>query len=216
MVSFPTYGIVDEEANIVWEVDAPSGSQIVHTAIHYDTESHPGSFGLGVTPGDSGYLDLTTEFASGEFVSGNFEATITPSVTLYFRAHAIIDGNHYWTDEETILIAFDGAITEEIFEIEMSSSGFSPSSLTINSGDTVIFSAIDGSRRWPATNNHPTHTLYPESSIQKCQTSEKDEIFDSCSVVAEGETYSFTFTNAGTWGYHDHFSPAKKGTITVA
>jgi len=99
--------------------------------------------------------------------------------------------------------------------VEMSPSGFSPDSLTIKAGDTVTFLAVDGSNRWPASAFHPTHTAYPGSSIQKCSTDEKNMIFDSCGVVAEGQSWSFTFDEVGEWNYHDHDDSKVFGKIIV-
>jgi len=98
--------------------------------------------------------------------------------------------------------------------VEMSSSGFSPSSLTINAGDTVTFLAIS-SNIWPASDIHPTHRNYPGSDISKCNTAEADNIFDACRGIPNGNSYSFTFTEVGTWNYHNHFSPGRRGTIIV-
>ena len=101
------------------------------------------------------------------------------------------------------------------YEIEMSSTGFSPSAITIKAGEKVTFIAIDSSNRWPATASHPTHTVYPGSDIQKCETSEKNSIFDACKGVSQGATYEFTFNEKGTWNYHDHLQPSKFGKIIV-
>jgi plastocyanin len=100
-------------------------------------------------------------------------------------------------------------------EISMSSSGFSPPTLTIQSGEIVKFKAIDSSNRWPASAMHPTHTVYPNSNINKCGTTEEYTIFDSCQGISEGENYEFTFTEIGEWGYHDHLQPSKFGKIIV-
>ena len=68
---------------------------------------------------------------------------------------------------------------------------------------------------WPASALHPTHTVYPGSDIQKCGTSEGDKIFDSCTGLNKGESFSFTFNEKGDWRYHDHLNPNLNGVITV-
>lgn len=102
------------------------------------------------------------------------------------------------------------------YTIEVSKAGFSPSPLSISAGDTVLFEAIDSAMRRPASNLHPTHTQYPGSSIEKCGTDEADQSFDACKALQEGETYSFTFNEKGTWKYHDHRSPSTGGEIIVS
>ncbi len=99
--------------------------------------------------------------------------------------------------------------------IEITSSGFSPSSLEINSGDKVTWVNNGNAESWPASAIHPTHTVYPGSDIKKCGTSEEGKIFDACKGFANGESWSFTFNEKGTWNYHDHLQAGKVGKIIV-
>ncbi len=87
------------------------------------------------------------------------------------------------------------------YTIEITPSGFSPNTLKIKSGDTVNFVNKDSSSHQPASNPHPIHTNYAG--------------FDALKGLAQGENYSFTFTQKGTFGYHDHLNPSVGGTITV-
>lgn len=93
--------------------------------------------------------------------------------------------------------------------VEITSSGFSPNTLTINAGDTVTFVNKDSRSHWPASAVHPTHTVYPESG--GCIGSK----FDACKGLAQSETFSFKFDQKGTWKYHDHLNPGLTGTIVV-
>lgn len=113
---------------------------------------------------------------------------------------------------ETIAETVNSAQTHTL---EMSSNGFSPKELTIKSGDTVRFTNVGTQRYWPASAFHPTHTSYPGSSITKCNTAEANTIFDACRAYGPGETYSFIFTEVGSWKYHDHRNPSAAGTIIV-
>ncbi|MBI2051505.1 cupredoxin domain-containing protein [Candidatus Roizmanbacteria bacterium] len=79
--------------------------------------------------------------------------------------------------------------------------GFSPKSLTVKRGAKVSFKNAAEDARWPASNIHPTHRIYPE--------------FDPKKPVNPGETWSFVFQKAGIWRYHDHLFPSQAGTITV-
>jgi len=85
--------------------------------------------------------------------------------------------------------------------VKFTDNGFEPSTLTINSGDTVKFENESGDDFWPASNVHPTHLLYPG--------------FDAKKPILDGGSYSFTFTKPGSWGYHNHLEPDKQGTIVV-
>lgn len=85
--------------------------------------------------------------------------------------------------------------------IRMTESGFEPKELTITESDEVIFINNDDTDRWPASNFHPTHTLYPE--------------FDPQKHITPGESWKFTFKKAGIWRMHDHLIPHMTGTIVV-
>ncbi|HEY7147894.1 MAG TPA: cupredoxin domain-containing protein [Gaiellaceae bacterium] len=85
--------------------------------------------------------------------------------------------------------------------VKFTDNGFEPSTLTINSGDTVKFENDSSDDFWPASNVHPTHLLYPG--------------FDAKKPILSGDSYSFTFTKVGSWGYHNHLEPDVQGTIVV-
>ncbi|MEK6949791.1 MAG: cupredoxin domain-containing protein [Nanoarchaeota archaeon] len=93
--------------------------------------------------------------------------------------------------------------------IEITVSGFNPSSLTINAGETVTWINKGSSQAWPASAVHPTHKVYPETG--GCIGSK----FDACKSLKQGEAYSFTFNQKGTWRYHDHLNSGSIGTIIV-
>ena len=97
----------------------------------------------------------------------------------------------------------------------ITSSGFSPSTLEISKGESVTFINKDSAKHWPASAAHPTHKIYPNSDIKKCGTDEQSRIFDACHGLANGESFSFTFSEGGEWKYHDHLSPGTGGVIIV-
>ncbi len=85
--------------------------------------------------------------------------------------------------------------------IKMTAAGFEPANVTIKKGDTVVFLNNDSKPHWPASAPHPTHTALPG--------------FDSLKAVAAGASYSYTFTQTGSWGYHDHLNASQFGKVTV-
>lgn len=89
----------------------------------------------------------------------------------------------------------------QIFTVTYTDEGYSPRTITIKLGDTVEFLNESSGKFWPASAVHPTHEIYPE--------------FDPKRELGAGETYSPTFSRAGTWNYHDHLKPSQKGTIIV-
>ncbi len=101
------------------------------------------------------------------------------------------------------------------FDITITASGYEPSSLTVKKGSTVTWTNTTGTPNWPATAMHPTHERYPGSSITKCGSTLQAEIFDACKNLANRESYSFEFNEAGEWAYHDHVGVKMFGKIIV-
>ena len=79
-----------------------------------------------------------------------------------------------------------------------SESGFSPKTLTVKKGTTVLFKKEISFPMWVGSDPHPAHTGYPA--------------FDQKTT---GDSYSFTFTEAGSYPYHNHMNPGHAGTIIV-
>ena len=94
-------------------------------------------------------------------------------------------------------------------------STYSPNTLIVSVGTQVIFKNQSTGSMWPASNAHPSHTLYPGSSTNKCGGLEADTIFDACGSIQGGDEWSFIFTQQGTWLYHDHNRPNLGGIIIV-
>lgn len=87
------------------------------------------------------------------------------------------------------------------YTITYKDTGFSPTPITINVGDTVTFKNESSRSFWPASDEHPTHTAYPE--------------FDPKKSIPAGSSRSFTFTKKGAWKYHDHRASNFVGLINV-
>lgn len=101
--------------------------------------------------------------------------------------------------------------------VEITSSGFSPQTLTINNGDTVTWINKDAEEHWPASAMHPTHTKYAGGNYDEpgsyagslaCASEgvSKTGVFDPCRGLSQGENWSFTFNELGNWSYHDHLN----------
>ncbi|MDQ1284435.1 MAG: hypothetical protein QG620_783 [Patescibacteria group bacterium] len=85
--------------------------------------------------------------------------------------------------------------------IAYTDSGFSPKTVTIKAGETVMFRNDSSVGMWVASAPHPVHTDYPE--------------FDAKKAYAKGEAYSFTFEKTGTWKFHNHLKSTDFGSVTV-
>lgn len=112
------------------------------------------------------------------------------------------------TQEEKQIV---GDITGEV--VKITSSGFSPNTLTIYQGMKVEFINEDSNPHWPASAVHPTHKVYPENTGKCALIGGSD--FDACKGLNNGESYIFTFNEKGNWKYHDHLDPKLLGEIVV-
>lgn len=85
--------------------------------------------------------------------------------------------------------------------VSISDTDFTPEKLVVKSGTTVVFTNNGQALHWPASDPHPAHTVLAG--------------FDAKKGLATGESYSFTFSKAGTWGFHDHLNVQLKGSVVV-
>lgn len=81
-------------------------------------------------------------------------------------------------------------VSGQVHEIIFTENGLSQTNLTVKAGDTVKFLNNSTASHWPASDTHPTHLLCPG--------------FDSLKGLGQGESYSFTFDEAGLCPFHDH------------
>lgn len=96
-----------------------------------------------------------------------------------------------------------------------SDGGYSPKELTIQKGETVTFKNESSQLMWTASAIHPSHEVYPGTSIQKCSNAPAGEMFDSCVGTPAAESWTFQFNEAGEWGYHNHLRPSHWGKVIV-
>ena len=96
----------------------------------------------------------------------------------------------------TVIVSYNGSV-------------YAPATIDIKKGDTVTFLNQGAGQMWPASAIHPTHAVYPTKGGCLGST------FDACRGLGAGESWSFTFTEAGRWGYHDHLNPNIRGTVVV-
>ncbi|QQG45769.1 MAG: hypothetical protein HYW89_03615 [Candidatus Sungiibacteriota bacterium] len=78
---------------------------------------------------------------------------------------------------------------------------FEPASIKIKKGDKVTWANKSSRPAWIASGPHPIHNLYPE--------------FNSFQEFSPGESFSFVFERAGTWGYHNHRNASQSGWVEV-
>ena len=90
--------------------------------------------------------------------------------------------------------------------------GFSPKSVTIAKGGSVMWVNEGGANMWVASDQHPSHTGYAGTTRQQHCPDTSRVSFDEC---APGSDYSFTFQKPGMWEYHNHMKATHTGTVIV-
>ncbi len=85
--------------------------------------------------------------------------------------------------------------------ITYTDNGFTPNKVTVKQGEVVTFENKSSSGFWPASDSHPSHTIYPE--------------FDAKKAIQVGGTYDFVFEKVGVWGFHNHLKASDRGMVTV-
>lgn len=90
--------------------------------------------------------------------------------------------------------------TKAVASIAYSASGFSPSTITVKSGDTVAIKNTSSTDMQFDSDPHPVHS---------------DDTDLNAGLVSPGQTLTFTVTKKGTFGYHNHLDPSQRGTIVI-
>lgn len=98
--------------------------------------------------------------------------------------------------------------------VHYTASGFSPKNVTINTGQKVTFINDTSGPMWVASGQHPVHAQYDgtdrETHCSGAYTGPTP--FDQCQP---GSTYTFVFTKAGTFDFHNHSAAQFGGVVTV-
>lgn len=109
VTSIPAMLTAGEPATVCWHVNGTA--RIPHTALHFDTESHPDSTRFqdydqgAVYPGNASAADPAGYAVPGDFCAN---LTVPETGTLYFRAHALIPNVRNELSEEHSLSASGG------------------------------------------------------------------------------------------------------------
>lgn len=98
---------------------------------------------------------------------------------------------------------------ETVNVVTYSDVGYTPKTITIKAGESIMFKNQSPKSMWPASAKHPTHRDYPTTGGCIGST------FDACRGVPPGESWAFTFDIRGSWKYHNHLNPGNTGTVVV-
>lgn len=88
----------------------------------------------------------------------------------------------------------------ESVTISFTDQGFSPRSITVKQGTTVVIKNDSSRDVQFSSDDHPAHRDNPEMNL---------------SPLAPGESSSYFANTVGTWGFHDHIDESQTGSVTV-
>jgi len=94
----------------------------------------------------------------------------------------------------------NGQAIENETTVVLGNSGFTPATVTIKVGEKVVWKNESGEPATVSSDPHPVHTNYPPLNLGNFK---------------DGENLELIFTEAGTYGYHNHFNSSQKGTVIV-
>lgn len=98
--------------------------------------------------------------------------------------------------------ATEGAIMKETGAtvVKITSAGFVPQNIIIKKGQSVTWVNEDIENHTVNSAPHPTHTTYSRLNI---------------GAIKPGDQAPLSFTDAGSYKYHDHLNPSLTGSVTV-
>lgn len=112
-------------------------------------------------------------------------------IALYFSKGSILNQTRNTPSSESMPVQNSVAVNEN---------GFLPSSITIKEGEAVVWINQSGEDATVNSDSHPIHNLHR---------------FLNLGQFTSGSSVEATFSEAGTFGYHNHFHPDQRGTVVV-
>jgi plastocyanin len=88
----------------------------------------------------------------------------------------------------------------ETTTVTLTEDGFSPATVTIQKGETVVWVNESGGTATVNSDTHPTHRNYKPLNLDQ---------------FSPGESPSLVFDESGTYTYHNHLNPSQTGTVIV-
>jgi len=173
-------------------------------ACYQQTDPNAGSYSMW--PAASfGQVNPQTTLADGYFSfftpNGTFQLVVNKAgYQLYRSPDIVVAGTP---------VRFDVGLTPEVTKsvkhtILVDGNGFSPSSLTIATGDTVEWVNADTAQHGTASSLLAANTNAFRAAVSL-----------NSGALTTGEAYRYTFADAGTYQYYDSQNPGNTATITV-
>lgn len=102
--------------------------------------------------------------------------------------------------QQTYQPAQTGMQKEAITNVTLGKDGFNPKTITVKIGTRVTWMNNSGSTATVNSAPHPVHNLFP---------------FLNLGSFENGSSVQAVFERAGTYKYHNHYSPSQTGMVIV-
>jgi len=203
------FAVIDERTRLDTPATRAQVSAIFTSAFDVDTETPVGNRYDDVTFGTNHAFSIEALSRDGVVsgdtdTSGKATGTFRPTERINRAEVAKIVSEaraKYGTPGNGKSPSDTEAFQAEDNVVAYTKSGFSPQVLRIKKGESVTFSNMTTGGLWVASDPHPAHTNLSS--------------FNALKAVMQGGTYTYTFTQIGSWSYHNHADASMKGTIIV-
>ena len=126
----------------------------------------------------------------------------------------IQDRNRELPDPSRSIVAEDADIT-----VHYTNRGFEPKTITIRTGTTVDWIDTSDKLMWVASDPHPSHTNLGGFDERGIEGNVFPPEIQSSVPTAHAHTgvhiFRYTFSEIGSWDYHNHLVPQDRGTVIV-
>lgn len=204
ILNYTSTANTSEPINLTWEVsmDADLNSTdlaVEHTDVHFGNES------VTQVANATAYGNQSAE-QTGPIGVFNTTITVTTNGTLYMRAHAVLNGSDYWSDEVVIQVNAGIPPVGTVHEVTVAAlpslpgqfAEYAPSPLTIKVGDGV---------QWLNEDRVASHTATSDEGAPQA--------FDTGTIAAGADSDVIQFTVPGEYTYHCNVHADMEGSITV-
>lgn len=107
LLTVPDTMMAEVPGNYSWKVTAPNSFSTTATGIYWNYESSPSALTKYDSPKAVAYPNFSEDYSSGLFkLPETFDLNLKfpRAGVVYFRAYALIDHDHLWTDERQITV----------------------------------------------------------------------------------------------------------------
>jgi len=104
---------------------------------------------------------------------------------------------------------------ENTIIIHVDKYGFDPSKVILKNRTEVVFENVGREEHWPASDDHPSHTLYDGTNLAEHCAPGATSSFDACKSILSDKSWAFVFEEEGIYKFHDHLWPHLGGEIIV-